>query len=288
MNNVDKDLFEVLGIIFLSSSFSCNHLDLPRLQICQTSWQTKPPQMSRDLNIGETKVWLQILGQILLSEIQSWIMTFLWQVYSCKPLDVSKNSDTTKWMVKISGKTPMSKWMIWGGKIPPLCLVQHPSRPLLGKMRKSKKPNQSNHRLPSPSDPVSSTVGCVLCWHEQGILSSNVMLKDRGEKLPETNIRLMVQKSGDHQLIWVNISFLMGFYTIQVVSWISSISSSIWKLMVGRWSFPFGVRHLFRCHIRVRKGMFFPSWLIVQYQHTKELCISIFVILWKLPFLKPT
>ena len=33
--------------------------------------------------------------------IQSWTVTFLWQVYSYKHLDVSKNSDTPKWMVKI-------------------------------------------------------------------------------------------------------------------------------------------------------------------------------------------
>ena len=147
------------------------------------------------------------------------------------------------------------------GKIPPLFLVQHPSRPFLGRCENQRNLS-SNHRLPSPSDPVSSTVGCLLCWHEQGILSSNVMLKDRGEKFPEINILLMVQKSGDHQLRLVVYPIFTGFYTSQVVSRISSISSSTWKFMVGRWSFPFGARHLFRCHINFREGnVFLLGWL---------------------------
>ena len=46
-------------------------------------------------------------------------------------------------------------------------------------------------------------------------------------------ILLMVQKSGDYQLILENISLFTRFYTFQVVQDFWTINSSTWKLMVG-------------------------------------------------------
>ena len=58
--------------------------------------------------------------------------------------------------------------------------------------------------------------------------------------MEETDILLMVQKSAGLRLrLVVYLPFITGFYTSKVVVWdFWTINSSIWKSMVGWWSFP--------------------------------------------------